>query len=708
MLGPHDPIRLRARLSEDAVDAGEFVSLRLQATALRIGNTWQPVRGGVVVSVNGAVARDRLREWSAGRLIEAPISFRRPARYLDAGVDDFERDAALSGITLFGSVKSVLLVDVVATGNWSDEMSARARRVVRRAAERWVAPYGGVAAAIVTAVLIGDRGGVPEDVRNRLQKAGTYHVIAISGGNIAILAALIVGVLALFGIHGRYVALTTIAVLITYAQVTTAGPSVWRATLMGVLYFGARVFDHRTPPWHAIAVAGAVIATVQPLDVRDAGFLLTFGATGGLLALAHVRLPLLRNWIAASIAASVAAEIVLLPVSATVFSRVTAAGPLLNLLAIPAMAVVQIAGMVVVAGQSLDHVGVPAGWIAAHGALALVESARLVDLMPWLVRRVPVPPLWMVAAYYAALLVAWRPGRVRLRLGACGLFAALAVLIVAGIHPTPSGTSAGVLRLTMIDVGQGESILLEAPGAEPLLIDTGGAPFGGGTFDIGTRVLAPALWARGVRQLGELLVTHGDPDHIGGAAGVLADFRPASAWWGIPVPPHVPSRTFLEAAARTSHVDYRRAGDTIGFGRARLRVLNPPAPDWERQRVRNDDSVVVEVTFGDVAILLTGDISATVERTIARQLTPARVRVLKVAHHGSRTSTSDALLEAWHPQIALISCGRGNTFGHPAPDVVARLTSIGARVYRTDQDGEITLTSNGRSVSVRTFTGEKR
>ena len=124
--------------------------------------------------------------------------------------------------------------------------------------------------------------------------------------------------------------------------------------------------------------------------------------------------------------------------------------------------------------------------------------------------------------------------------------------------------------------------------------------------------------------------------------------------------------------------------------------------------MRNDDSVVLEVTCGDVALLLTGDISGDVERAIAPQLTHARTRILKVGHHGSRTSSSPALLESWRPQIALVSAGRGNTFGHPTPEVIERLESIGARIYRTDRDGEITLESDCKSVVVRTFADEKR
>ncbi len=145
------------------------------------------------------------------------------------------------------------------------------------------------------------------------------------------------------------------------------------------------------------------------------------------------------------------------------------------------------------------------------------------------------------------------------------------------------------------------------------------------------------------------------------------------------------------------------AGEYQDLGGVRLRVLHPMSPDWERRRVRNDDSVVIEIRYGDVAVLLTGDISDEVEQKLLPQLETARVRVLKVAHHGSRTSTGAALVDAWRPDVALISAGRGNRFGHPAPEVVARLQQSGTAVYRTDRDGEITVEADGRQVRVRTF-----
>ena len=206
-------------------------------------------------------------------------------------------------------------------------------------------------------------------------------------------------------------------------------------------------------------------------------------------------------------------------------------------------------------------------------------------------------------------------------------------------------------------------------------------------------------------------MTHGDPDHIGGAHVLLEDFSPSHVWEGIVVPRHEPSRELREVATRSGMRSvFRRAGESFQWGEARIRVLHPQEPDWERPRVRNDDSVVLEVTCGDVALLLTGDISGEVERELAPLLSPARVRILKVAHHGSRTSSSVALLESWKPQIALISAGRGNTFGHPAPEVIERLESVGARIYRTDRDGEVTLETDPdcRTVSVRTFNDYRR
>jgi competence protein ComEC len=735
--GRHDPIRVLAALTEDAAPVEDVTTLRMQVRQITINGIPRAVDGDVAFAVSrsrpivrgpgaasGEASADPADDWVAGRTLQLMATFRRPARYLNEGVPDFERDLALAGTTLFGSVKSGLLVDVVADGNVVQEAAARARRHVRRALGRWVVPRDRLSAAIVAAVLIGDRSGLPDDIRNRLQAAGTYHVIAISGGNIAILAGLSFALLFLCGLAGRPAAFATLILLLGYATVVTAGASVWRATVMASLYLVARILDHRTPPWQAMCVAAALVVCANPLDVRDAGFLLTFGATAALLEAArrmtteqHAAAATTRRlnvssgplrWLLASLVASTAAEIVLLPVSASSFSRVTSAGLLLNLAAVPLMTIVQIAGIVVALLDRVDRVASAAAWAADLAARGIVWSSQLVDVWPWLASRVPPPPLALIVLYYGGLATALiSRGKAR----GAGVFVLVAagVAIASGVQMPKGRVPAGNLRLTIFDVGQGDASLIELPDGSRLQIDAGGIPFAASGFDVGARVLAPALWARGVRAIETLLVTHGDPDHIGGALSLVDDFRPRRVWDGIRVPRHMPMETLLARARNTGVVSEQRiAGQRLSFGGTRIRVLHPPPADWQRRRVRNDDSVVLEILYGDVAILMTGDIGADIERAIVARLTPARVRILKVAHHGSRTSSSSELLESWRPQIAVISCGRGNTFGHPAPEVIARLNSIGAQIYRTDVDGQITIETDGVHVSRRTFADDVR
>jgi competence protein ComEC len=311
----------------------------------------------------------------------------------------------------------------------------------------------------------------------------------------------------------------------------------------------------------------------------------------------------------------------------------------------------------------------------------------------------------VVSAYYLALAVVMFWKRPTPRAIAILVWTA-ATLLVTGLIELPGDHSTGsgrTLRVTMFDVGQGESILIETPRGRRMLVDAGGIPFGG-SVAIGARVLAPALWANGIRSLDTLLITHGDPDHLGGALDVLGDFTPRDLWMGVPVPNHLPTKEILEAAGRLAvPVTLRRANDLEADHEVRWRVLHPPPPDWERRRVRNDDSVVLEIVYGDVVALLTGDISAEVEREIVPRLTHRRIRVLKAAHHGSRTSSSPELLSAFRPQYVLISAGRGNTFGHPAPEVLQRLAAIDATVLRTDLHGQITIETDGREIAVKTY-----
>jgi len=694
-----------------------------------------PVSGGIIVTVVGRLAAERSGAWRTGRRVRLPVQLRRPSRYLDPGVPDHERALARRGTALVGTVKSGALVEVLARAAAFDEAMgaarAFARRAIRDAVGRWSAQSG----AIVAAIVIGDRAGLDEGVQRRLQEAGTYHVIAISGGNIAILAGLLLGAFRLAGWLGRTAMISSIVALLAYARFVGDGASVDRATLMAVAYFGARAVDHRSRPLNTLALVAAILVATDPLAVTDAAFLLTFGATLAILVVVpavtttggeHAQSAETRNDLAASpvsasivvigrlllamFAASAAAEAVLFPVGALAFSRVTFAGLGLNFLAIPLMGVAQIAGMAVVPLAMVSRPGAAiAGAIAHLGAAGLVRSADLVRFAPALICRLAPPPAIVVFVYYGALTlswIGWRRSRAIRRAGVA-LTVAAALWILVDPRRLVAARGDGLLHVTFIDVGQGDSSFVVFPRGSTLLVDAGGLS-AASAFDIGDRVVAPVVRGAGFRRLDHVALTHGDPDHIGGAGAILREFRPREVWEGIPVPRFEPLMALRLAAqergARWANV---YAGDRARMDEVDVIARHPAVADWERQKVRNDDSIVLELRWRDVSVLLTGDIGRAVERRLGPAIPPARLRVVKIPHHGSLTSSTREFVNALRPQVAVVSAGGSNHFGHPVPEVLDRYREVGAEVFRTDQDGAVTVDSDGYSLAVHTFSGRR-
>ena len=286
--------------------------------------------------------------------------------------------------------------------------------------------------------------------------------------------------------------------------------------------------------------------------------------------------------------------------------------------------------------------------------------------------------------------------------------ASIAALWIA-LDPSVVVTARGDGRLhaTFIDVGQGDAIFVVFPRGSTLLVDAGGLGFAS-SFDVGDRVVAPVIRAAGFRRIDRLALTHGDPDHVGGALAILREFRPREVWEGIPVPrSEALTRLRVEAQASGARWASVHAGDRIEIDGVEVTARHPPREDWERQKVRNDDSLVLDLRWRDVSIVLTGDIGRTTERTLLA-LPAAPLRILKVPHHGSSTSSSQEFVAALRPRIAVVSAGRNNHFGHPVAEVLGRYRAIGAEIFRTDRDGAVTVESDGRVVSIRTHIGGQR
>jgi competence protein ComEC len=708
--------------------------------------TVEAAHGGVAVTVVGSLAAGRMDEWRAGRRVRVPVQLRRPSRYLDPGVPDQERALARRGITLVGTVKSAALVEIVAPASWIDERLGAVRAFARHAIRAGVGQWSARSASIVSAIVIGDRAGLADDIERQLQEAGTYHVIAISGGNIAILVGLLLGAFRIAGWLGRAAMLTAIALLIGYARLVGGGASVDRATLMAVVYLGARAIGQRTAPLNALALVAGVLVTADPLSIADPAFVLTFGATLAIVVatplVAAWKTPALLRPLLTLLAASIAAEAMLFPVGAMLFSRVTFAGLGLNFLAVPLMAVAQVAGMAVVPLALFSWPLAAIAGLAAHlGASGLVWSARLVRFAPLLAYRIAPPSWWVVALYYIAAAGAWILWRRRIAAGSsadadlaarlfsrrgaahafvvrrhwsvialratAGLAVASGLWVLADPGALVEGRGDGLLHATFLDVGQGDAILVRFPRGATLLVDTGGLAFSS-SFDVGERVVAPVVRDLGFYRLDHVALTHGDPDHIGGAMAVIEEFGPREVWEGIPVPrsePLAALRTKTMASGSRWVNVYR--GDRRSIDGVDVVVWHPAPAGWERQGVRNDDSIVLELRWRDVSIVLTGDIGRLIEATLSRDIPRARLRVIKVPHHGSLTSSSREFIEAMQPRIAVVSAGRANGFGHPVPEVLERYRASGAEIFRTDKDGAITVTTDGASVDVRTFNGRR-
>jgi competence protein ComEC len=364
----------------------------------------------------------------------------------------------------------------------------------------------------------------------------------------------------------------------------------------------------------------------------------------------------------------------------------------------------------------LMGLAVPAGFVSLFTGWAW--AAKIAGALLWLSQRVvtwhahlepnwriATPPLWLGVAFSAALIAAavargrwWRTAAV----------STLAVFLTLLLwHPFPADTVPGQLEMTTIDVGQGDSLLVVFPDGKRMLVDGGGIPAFGhqarSQLDIGEDVVAPYLWERSIRSVDIVALSHAHEDHIGGLPALVSDFHPRELWTG--VTPDSPAwRTLRDRAIQNGvKIVPLEAPAHFAFGGAEIEVLAPFADYVPADTPKNNDSLVLRLRYGRHSFLLSGDVEKQIEYRMLDANELPHIDVLKVAHHGSRTSSTEEFLSAVNPAFAVVSAGFENSYGHPNRDVMARLEQHHASILRTDQDGLVTIRSDGRRLTVDTY-----
>ena len=740
-------------------------TLDVETESVVVEGTIISVRSGLRIGIYDKEApREAGREAPAtsqpvlqyGDRLRFPAKLYVPRNFRNPGAFDYRGYLADKGIAALGSTEATEVE--LLPGFAGSRVELWRTRIHRSLSRKIHAVWQAEQAALVDATLLGEESFIGQSLKMDFQRTGTYHVLVVSGLKVGLLALAAFWLLRRLRVNEGAASAITIFMIACYAFVTDVGIPVWRAALMLALYLTAKLLYRQRSTLNAIGAAALVLLVIDPKQFLGASFQLSFLCA---LIIAGIAMPILERttqpyarglrhldatsydivllppvaqwrldlrliagrltrflggWNPLKVMAVItrclliACEFFLISTVIQVglvvpmgiyFHRVTVVALPANILVVPLTEIIMVAASVAVALSyvSLALAKIP-GLIAGLALEAMGGTVRWIGGLQLADARVPTPTFAVLIVGIGALLLAMILIRCRALIAALGLATmAGAALWICAVPPHPQ-IRLGAMEVTAIDVGQGDSILLVLPQGRLVLVDAGGIPrFMHSDLDIGEDVVSPYLWSRGISHLDAVVVTHAHADHIGGMGAVLANFHPRELWLGVDSPSPELQTVLDEAKHLGVRVVSHQAGDEFAIGGSTIRIL-APAPDPESHAWRaNDDCIVMKVSFGSTSVLLEGDAERAAERRIADE--GPQADLLKVAHHGSATSTIPELLAAVHPRFAVISVGARNVYGHPRAEVLNRLGESRVATYRTDLDGAVTFYLDGRNVMSR-------
>ncbi len=605
---------------------------------------------------------------------------------VNPGIYDAEDHLHAEGIHAELTVRKAADVAKVADAPWwSLRYQASRFRVAEAAWFHEITP--GRLLPFIYAVWLGDRNHLPRDSYAIFRLSGIAHILAVSGVHVGIIFASTMFVLRLFMRNGRYRALVAMATVVLFAFTAGASMTSLRAALMVCIYLVAELFDREPDVPTALSISAVLFLGYDPDTLYHIGFQLSYASVASILIFAppiEGLLGTLPFGVRQSIAVSLAVQILPVPLAAYYFHVLPICGPLLNLIVVPLLTVVL---WLCFLATLAALISLPIAAVFAHAILpamaVILFLARWGTAVQHFMPAITSPTAGAAFAYVMAVLLVVGIRTVTRR-GRCLHLGAIAVLLICAVvfwrewYPVPG--------VAFLDVRHGDATVIRSPGGTVAVVDAGDR---NEYVDYGERAVAPYLWWRGINRIDYLFLTHADRDHMGGALYLVDEMSVREVLLGPVAGDSTTERELVERCAKAG-ITIRRisAGDIFDLGGAELHVLHPPA-DWEAAHDDNDCSIVLRLDCNGIRVLLTGDIESEAEALVAES--DCRSDILKVPHHGSRTSSSPRFIDAVAPQYAVVSTGGAFGRGAVSQQVLQWYRERKIPVYRTDKLGAVIL-----------------